>query len=201
MPSRRVVAQVRYRVKPMCFHWTLRKRSPCEEEEIRHSANHQDVMLAGNVDDDDESKFDEDQPSAVAPSPATMIGGLDFHFGSAFPGNTLRNGKKSHQLKRRPIVQSAKDVKPCRSEGNSGQAALPDKWNNGTVSACGCSSTVTRLVVGVVAGPVHSAEARANKWGFHSLFQENAQKGQLPEFSRILTFDLLLFVSFYFVSV
>ena len=54
-------------------------------------------MLAGNVDGDDKRKFDEDEPSAVAPLPAMSIGGFDCHVGRVSPGNTVRNGKKSHQ--------------------------------------------------------------------------------------------------------
>jgi len=81
-------------------------------------------MLAGNVDGDDEGKFDEDQPSAVAPSSATMIGGFDFYFECASPGNTLRNAKKS-QLRRRPLVQSSKGVKPCQPEA---APCLQEKW-------------------------------------------------------------------------
>jgi len=55
------------------------------------------MMLAGNVNGDDEGKFDKDQPSAVAPSPAMIIGGFDCQVGHVSPGNTVRNGKKSHQ--------------------------------------------------------------------------------------------------------
>jgi len=39
-------------------------------------------MLAGHVDGDNNGKFDEDEPSVVAPSQATTIAGFDFHFGS-----------------------------------------------------------------------------------------------------------------------
>lgn len=43
-------------------------------------------MMAANVDGDDEGELEEDQLSAVAPSLATCIGGIDFHFGRASPG-------------------------------------------------------------------------------------------------------------------
>src|SRR5258708_1374559 len=42
-------------------------------------------MSAGNVNADHEGKFDEDQPSAVAPAAVTVIRGFDFHFGRASP--------------------------------------------------------------------------------------------------------------------
>jgi hypothetical protein len=52
-------------------------------------------MLAANVNSDDEAKFDEDQPSAVAPTPANNLGGFDFHSRTPLRGNTLLSEKKS----------------------------------------------------------------------------------------------------------
>src|SRR5260370_17383472 len=51
-------------------------------------------MLAGHVDGDNDGKFDEDEPSVVAPSPATTIGGFDFHFGCASEGQYAQRWEK-----------------------------------------------------------------------------------------------------------
>ncbi len=51
-------------------------------------------MLAANVDADHEGKFDENQPSAVAPDPVTVISGFDFHFGRGSPGQYAENLEK-----------------------------------------------------------------------------------------------------------
>lgn len=57
-------------------------------------------MLAGPVDGGDDGKFDEDEPSVLAPSPATTIGGFDFHFGRASEGQyTQRREKVSVKAK------------------------------------------------------------------------------------------------------
>src|SRR5439155_1186757 len=81
------------------------KRNPCEEEEIRRSAKFQNVMLAGHVDGDDDDKFDEDEPCVVAPSPATTIGGSDFHFGRASEGQYAEKREKV-SVKTKILVQS-----------------------------------------------------------------------------------------------
>jgi hypothetical protein len=96
---------VRYRVKPICFHWTLRTRSEIHQEEIRRSADLRDVMLAPNVNGDHEGKFDEDQPPAVAPTPAIDMAGFDFHLRTPLRGNTLRSEEKSQLQERLPRAE------------------------------------------------------------------------------------------------
>src|SRR5208282_5447919 len=55
------------------------QRNPCEEKEIRNGGNLQDVMFAANVDTNNEGKFNQYQPSALAPGLATFATGFDIH--------------------------------------------------------------------------------------------------------------------------
>src|SRR5258708_19475987 len=74
-------------------------------------------MSAGNVDADHEGKFDEDQPSAVAPAAVTVISGFDFHFGRASPGQYAEK-REEVSVKLYLVEQSECDI--LRKFANAG---------------------------------------------------------------------------------
>ena len=104
MPSRKVLAQVRYRVKPICFHSSLRTRSEihARRRRSRNSGNLQDVMLAANVDTNNECKLNQYQPPALAPGLATFATAFDFHLRTS-----LFNALRTSQLAASSTAQSA----------------------------------------------------------------------------------------------
>src|SRR5258707_2751700 len=79
-------------------------------------------MLASHVDGDDDGKFDEDEPSVVAPSPATTIAEFDFHFGRVSEGQYDQRREKV-SVKTKTLVKVSKGVSPASERPTPGLSA------------------------------------------------------------------------------